>query len=73
MIKLVYLEKLHFTLLHSKCALVQEGSRNGTTMGMSTLTLVHLTITCTKQFIVKLDFISYMIYDAMPPYGGYRR
>ena len=41
-------------------------------MGVFTLALVHLIITHTKQFIVKLDFISCMIYNAVPPYGGYR-
>ena len=58
-------------LLHNKRTLVQEGSgypRNGTPMGVSTLALARLTITLTKQFIVKLDFISFMIYNAMPPY-----
>ena len=65
-----------FTLLHNKRTLVQEGSSypsNGAPMGVSTLALAHLTITRTKQFIVKLDFISCVIYNAILPYGGYRR
>ena len=42
--------------------------------GMSALALAlaHLTITYTKQFIAKLDFISCMIYTAMLPDGGYQ-
>ena len=40
-------------------------------MAVSILALAHLTITCTKQFVAKLDFISYMINNAMPPYGSY--
>ena len=54
--------------------LVWEGSgypRNGIPMGVSTLALLHLTITRTKQFIAKLDFISCVIYNAMLPYGSY--
>ena len=61
-------------LLHNKRILVWEGSgypRNGTPMGVSTLALAHLTITCTEQFIAKLNLIFYMIYNAMPPYSGY--
>ena len=41
-----------FMLLHNKRTLVWEGSgyrRNGTPMGVSTLALVHLTITHTKH------------------------
>ena len=59
-------------LLHNKHALVWEGSgypRNGIPMGVSTLALAHLPITHTKQFIVKLDFTSCMIYNGwLPPY-----
>ena len=40
-------------------------------MGVSALALANLTITRTKQFIAKLDFISYMIDNAMSPYGSY--
>ena len=33
-------------------------------MGASTLVLAHLTITCTKQLIAKLNLILFMIYNA---------
>ena len=59
---------------HNNRALVWEGSgypRNRTPMGMSILALVHLTIKSTKQFVTMLDFIPYMIYNAMPSYCGY--
>ena len=61
-------------LLHNKYTLVREGSgypRNGMPMGVFALALAHLTITHTKQLIAKLDFISYLIYNAISPFGGY--
>ena len=39
-------------------------------MGVSILVLAHLVMKCTIQFIVRLNLIIRVSYDAMPPYGG---
>ena len=49
---------------HNKCALVWEGSSCPVSV------LVHLAMKHVLQVVVRLEFILWVSFDAMPPYGS---
>ena len=59
--------------LHYKCTLVQERSgypRDKSPTGISISVLRHLTMECAIHIIARQNFVLWVSYDAMLPYGS---